>query len=170
MNTFAPEILRSNVSLYFLTNAIFGLIGITLIDKLGRRTLMMSSLFGMAFSLAGIGLGLGWPCALTYIASFSIGMSGPPYILPSELFGKDQREIGIMLVSLTSWGTNSIVSFAFPGLMAHIGVTTIMWIFAFSCTIGWLFIFRMGPETRGLSLLEIETRLSQNRPLRTIGD
>lgn len=169
INMFAPEILGSAELYYFLTNALFGVIGIMLIDRMGRRTLMMTSLIGMSLSLAGLGFGLGWPFALLYIASFSIGMSGPPYIMPSELFIGQQRERGIMMVNVTSFGCNALITFAFPQLITQIGVSHSMWVFSMSCILGLIFIFSMAPETRGLSLDKIEQKLRGRNSLRTMG-
>jgi hypothetical protein len=73
------------------------------------------------------------------------------------------------LASISNWGLNFVVVFSFPVLLDLIGLTGVFSVFALVCVAGLVFTVRTVPETRGVSLEQIERHLMSGLPLRDLG-
>ncbi|KMZ56891.1 Sugar transporter ERD6-like 16 [Zostera marina] len=153
---------------------LFTIIGSLLMDKSGRRSLLMISasgsclgtfLAGLSFFFTGQGIFLDWASMLAlvgivvYIGSFAIGIGGIPWVIMSEIFPINIKGIGGSMVTLSNWAASWIVTFGFNFLMDWSCSGTF---FIFSAVSGFtiLFIFKMVPETKGRTLEEIQTELN----------
>ncbi|KMZ71928.1 Sugar transporter ERD6-like 16 [Zostera marina] len=149
----------------------FTIIGSLLMDKTGRRSLLMISalgsclgtfLTGLSFFFTGQSIFLDWAPMLAlvgivvYIGSFAVGMGGIPWVIMSEIFSINIKGIGGSMVTLSSWGASWIVTFSFNFLMDW----STFFIFSAVSAIGILFIFKMVPETKGRTLEEIQIELN----------
>ncbi|XP_010546910.1 PREDICTED: sugar transporter ERD6-like 16 [Tarenaya hassleriana] len=148
-------------------------LGTILIDKSGRRPLIMISaaglfagcvLTGTSFYLKGQGLLLEWVPVLAvggvliYIAAFSIGMGPVPWVIMSEIFPINVKGIAGSLVVLVNWSGAWAVSYTFNFLMSWSSPCTFYMYSAFALmTI--LFVGKMVPETKGKTLEEIQACL-----------
>jgi hypothetical protein len=77
-------------------------------------------------------------------------------VFPLALRGR-----GMALASIANWGCNYIVVLLFPVALASIGISGVMLIFGVVCTLGLIFTLRYVPETRNVTLEEIERRLDK---------
>jgi MFS family permease len=150
-------------------------VGMWLVERIGRRRLLLIGFVGTTVSLAAIALtiapggndeivtfiGVG-----VFIAAFAVSLGPLPYVLMSEIFPLDVRGHGMALASVTNWGFNFLVVFTFPELLALIGVAGTFGIFAAMCFVGILFGWLLVPETRNVSLERIESYLRSGAPLR----
>ena len=153
-----------------------------LIDRLGRRPLLLWGTAPMALSLAVMALALELDpsgefsgaatlaCLAVYIVAFAVSLGPLPYVLMSELFPAAIRALGMSLAAATAWGVNAVVSLSFLPLMEGIGVSGVFALFAVVCGVAFMYAKRVVPETKGRSLEHIEQNLLAGRPTRELGD
>jgi SP family arabinose:H+ symporter-like MFS transporter len=172
---YAPEIFKNigfgtNSALYQTviigtTNTIFTFIAIWLIDKAGRRTLLLWGVSGMTICLFAIGLmfylevGTGpWLLIfiLGFVGSFSASLGPIPWVMISEIFPTKIRGVAMSIAIVTLWlGVILITQFT-PILLDGIGGAYTFWIFMINAIILVIFTYKMIPETKGKTLEEIE--------------
>lgn len=145
----------------------FTVVSMALVDRLGRRPILLFASAGMGISLALLGLGFshagvsGWGLLiwiLTYVASFSIGMGGIYWVVVSEIFPTRVRGTASSLSVVFLWGGNFLVSQFFPAMLAA-QKGHVFYDFAAMCLLCFFFILRYVPETKGKSLEQIEHEL-----------
>ncbi|KAK6930088.1 Major facilitator, sugar transporter-like, partial [Dillenia turbinata] len=146
------------------------LVGAILMDKSGRRPLLMVSatgtfvgcfLTGCSFSLKDLHLFPKWnpimavAGVLIYIASFSVGMGAVPWVMMSEIFPINVKGVAGSLVVLVNWLGAWIVSYTFNFLMSWSSTGTFFFYSGF-CAATVLFVAKVVPETKGKTLEEIQ--------------
>lgn len=146
-----------------------------LIDRLGRRPLLVVGFLGAAVTMLVIALGVVFPkvvpswliiaMLLLYIASFALAIGPLPHLLMSEIFPLRVRGPGMSMASLSNWGFNFVVVFTFPLMLAGPGLAFTFTLFALICLGGLVFTLTRVPETTGHSLEAIERHLMSDRPL-----
>ncbi|XP_013616280.1 PREDICTED: sugar transporter ERD6-like 18 isoform X4 [Brassica oleracea var. oleracea] len=150
-------------------------IGLILVDKWGRRPLLLTSACGMSITCMFIGLAftlqkmqllpkltpvLTFLCVTLYIASYAVGIGCLPWIIMSEIFPMNIKVTAGTLVTLASWSSSSIVTYAFNFLFEWSTQGT-FYIFGAIGGAALIFIWLLVPETKGLSLEEIQTSLTR---------
>jgi SP family galactose:H+ symporter-like MFS transporter len=174
---YAPTIMQktglsaSNSILYSVAIGVINLtmtvVSIRLIDRVGRRPLLMVSLAGMLASLLLLGLSfvvglssvITLICILLYIVAFAIGMGPVFWVLLGEIFPTRARAEGVAAGSSVNWLTNFAVSLVFLPLVQWIGQGETFWVFAVVCTFALWFVNRYVPETRERNYEEIDSEL-----------
>jgi sugar porter (SP) family MFS transporter len=146
-----------------------------LIDRVGRRPLLVVGFLGAAVTMLVIAFGVVFPEAvhswliiamlLLYIASFAVAIGPLPHLLMSEIFPLRVRGPGMSMASLSNWGFNFVVVFAFPLMLAGPGLAFTFTVFAVICLGGIVFTLTRVPETTGHSLEAIERHLLSGKPL-----
>ncbi len=162
-----------------LVNVLMTVISIPLLDRVGRRPLLLASLGGMSLSLAALGLGfavggaaLKWIGVLSlavYIASFAIGLGPVFWLLISEIFPLKIRGQAASIATMANWLSNFLVSLTFLSLLNRLGSVWTFLLYAVLSLAGLWFCFRFVPETKGVPLEQIERDLRAGRPLRQLG-
>ncbi|KAK2640601.1 hypothetical protein Ddye_028396 [Dipteronia dyeriana] len=159
INYYAAEIFKSaGVSpsmgsiLYSSTQVVITAIGATLVDRAGRRPLLMDSVFGLFIGNLLIGSSF---LLKVYIASFSIGMGTIPWVLMSELFPLNIKAIGGSLVTLINWFGSWVISYSFFYLFSWSSVA-IFYLYGSMCVLALIFTIKFVPETKGRTLEEIQ--------------
>ncbi|ASV30323.1 sugar porter family MFS transporter [Maribacter cobaltidurans] len=146
-----------------VTNMIFTLIGINLIDRLGRRQLMYIGSIGYIISLSLVACafffkweGMAVPMFLfIFIASHAIGQGTIIWVFISEIFPNHLRGSGQSFGSSVHWILAASIPAAVPFLFSSIGAGTVFAFFAFMMVLQLLFVRFMMPETKGISLEEL---------------
>jgi SP family galactose:H+ symporter-like MFS transporter len=146
-----------------------------LIDRLGRRPLLVLGFAGAAATMLIIALAVTNPTLVPswlviamlmfYIASFAIAIGPLPHVMMSEIFPLRVRGPGMSVASISNWGFNFVVVFAFPIMLAGPGLAFTFTVFAVICLGGIVFTLLRVPETTGYSLEAIETYLGSGKPL-----
>jgi sugar porter (SP) family MFS transporter len=150
-----------------ITNLIFTFVGLWLIDRLGRRTLLYIGSFGY---IASLGL-TSWAfftqrysivpaCIFGFIAAHAIGQGAVIWVLISEIFPNRHRAQGQALGSFTHWIFAALLTTFFPSMVAAFAPG---WVFLFFCimmVLHLLWVKLMVPETKGVPLEELERRLT----------
>ncbi|OON38664.1 MFS transporter [Izhakiella australiensis] len=174
---YAPEIFKTagvNLSgamsftvLIGLTLVLATLVSMWIIDKVGRRSLLIFGSIGMALTLAGVGLlfrlngstTLLLICILTYVAVFAVSYGTVAYVVISEIFPIHVRGVAVSVATFALWGGNFFVSRFFPLLVEHISAANTFFIFAAIAAVALIFVLAMVPETQGKTLEEIELEM-----------
>jgi MFS family permease len=164
-----------------IVNVIATIIAMALIDRLGRRPLLIGGLVPMAASLLflavalQIGQGAAWSnmiavvCLGLFVLAFGVSLGPLPYVLMSELFPLALRGAGMGIASATAWGVNVVVSLTFPVLVEAFGVALVFGLYGLISIAALAFVLALVPETRGRSLELIEANLANGRAVRDLG-
>ncbi len=147
-----------------LTNLVFTLFGVFLIDVLGRKVLMYIGSIGYIISLGLVSLaffmkwqGMAVPIFLfMFIASHAIGQGAVIWVFISEIFPNHLRASGQAFGSSTHWVLAAIIPSMVPFLFSTIGAGTVFLIFAVMMVFQLLFVIFMMPETKGKTLEELQ--------------
>jgi sugar porter (SP) family MFS transporter len=150
-----------------ITNLIFTLIGVALIDRLGRKTLMYIGSFGYIISLSLVAAaffynwqGIAVPAFLfLFIASHAIGQGAVIWVFISEIFPNHLRASGQSFGSSTHWVFAAIIPSLVPILFTTIGAGVVFTFFAAMMVLQLLFVHFMMPETKGISLETLSKNL-----------
>jgi MFS transporter, SP family, galactose:H+ symporter len=148
-------------------NLLVTIVSIWLIDRAGRRILLLISLAGMAASVGVLGITfvadlssvIILVCMMLYIVAFAIGMGPVFWVMLGEVFPPRKRAEGAAVGSTANWLSNFVVSLLFLPLVGWIGQGETFWIFAVVCLLGVGFVARWVPETRKRNYLEIDADL-----------
>ncbi len=165
-----------------VVNVASTVVAIFLIDRLGRRPLLLSGLAGMFFSLLGVAwvfyqgaeaanvfrwIALG--CTFTYIICFAFSLGAILWLVVSEIFPLEVRGAAMSIAVFSCWFWNYMVSSNFLSLLEKLGATTTFLLFAALCVFSFIFCYFKAPETRGVTLEQIENNIRKRLPLRAIG-
>lgn len=153
-----------------VTNLVFTLLGVFLIDRLGRKTLMYIGSIGYIISLSLVSLaffldwgGMAVPIFLfLFIASHAIGQGAVIWVFISEIFPSHLRAKGQSFGSSTHWVLAAIIPSLVPVLFSTIGAGVVFMVFAIMMVFQLLFVIFMMPETKGQSLESLSKKLIRN--------
>ncbi|MDX1908323.1 MAG: sugar porter family MFS transporter [Bacteroidia bacterium] len=154
-----------------LVNLVFTMLGLSLIDRMGRRFLMYIGSVGYIISLSLVSVlfmtqatsaGLLLPILLfVFIAAHAIGQGAVIWVFISEIFPNEVRSWGNSLGSSTHWVFAALIAGNFPYLAGQLGQGLIFALFAAMMVFQLLFVWRMMPETKGVSLEELSQSLQK---------
>lgn len=147
---------------------LFTLVAIYLVDKAGRKILLLIGSAIMGISLIGVALCFQYAYfdnylvlifLMLYIAGFSASLGAVTWVILSEVFPNQIRGLALSLSTLILWIADFIASFTFPILNDKFGVSFTLLIFSFLCLIYCVYIYLKIPETKGKTLEELELLL-----------
>jgi len=151
-----------------VVNVVFTLVAMQLIDRVGRRPLLLASLAGMALGLTVLGLAfslpqlsgsLGWIAVaslMVYVGSFAVGLGPVFWLILSEIYPLRIRGRAMSVGTVANWSANLIVALSFLTLTQVLGKAFTFWLYGVVTIGAWLFAFFLVPETKGKTLEEIE--------------
>jgi sugar porter (SP) family MFS transporter len=149
------------------TNLVFTIVGMLLIDKLGRKTLLLVGAAGTAGCLAAVSWlfatnshpgALVW-VLITYIAFFALSQGAVIWVYIGEVFPNAVRSKGQGVGNASHWIMNTIIALEFPVLVAQIGRSAPFTFFAIMTAIQFLVVLFVFPETKGQTLEALQRRL-----------
>lgn len=157
-------------------------IACTMLDRFGRRWMLAVTSIGMAFSCLMLGIcykviealqpldsHLGWLsliCLVVYILAFSLGWGPVPFVLISEIFPARARGASTAIANVTNWFVGFVITKSFASLQLTLGMYGAFWLFGACSLVGFIWVVRCVPETKGKSLEDIE--LSFVNPTHTV--
>ncbi|WP_286879167.1 sugar porter family MFS transporter [Methanoculleus sp. UBA413] len=156
-----------------IVNVLVTLVAIWLVDRAGRRPLLLWSVAGMGIAMLILGTGfalsnssagqmavsLGLVTAIgliIYVASFAVGLGPIFWLIISEIYPLSVRGLAMSLATVTNWAANFIIAATFLSMVNLIGQSGVFLLYALVALFAWLFIFKLVPETKGMSLEQIE--------------
>jgi SP family arabinose:H+ symporter-like MFS transporter len=173
---YAPEIFKAtgagtNASLIQtilvgFINLVFTLVALWLIDKVGRKALLLVGSASMTICLLVIGIAFQTGHAagplvlifiLLYVASFAISLGPVVWVIMSEIFPNRIRGKATAIAAMALWAADYLVSQTFPPMLSSAGPAVTFWIYGSMALLAFLFTWRVVPETKGKSLEEIES-------------
>jgi sugar porter (SP) family MFS transporter len=149
------------------TNLIFTMLAMSIIDRVGRRTLMLIGSVGTALCLAGVAV-IFWTARheallvwllIGFIAAFAFSQGSVIWVYISEVFPTAVRAKGQSLGSATHWIMNAFISLLFPVIAASSKAAPFAF-FSAMMVLQFLVVFFVYPETKGISLEEMERKLA----------
>ncbi|MCC7209521.1 MAG: sugar porter family MFS transporter [Anaerolineae bacterium] len=169
---FTEQAGAASTSAALLANVLIGAMNLVLtvvalftIDRLGRRTLLITAAAGMGAALTALGFvfaaGSVTPTPvltliLCYVAFFSFGMGPGVWVVISELFPTRIRGRAMSLATVALWLACLLITLTFLSLVKAFTAAGAFWIYAFLCAATVWFVWKYTPETKGKNLEEIE--------------
>lgn len=158
------------------TNFIFTWVNLMLVDRIGRRRILICTMWAMALFLAIAAVcfhwipvnhdltlqsnKIGWPayvvlvCMIFYVGFYSSGMGNTAW-LSSEFYPMEVRAMGTMMLTCTCWGSNIIVASTFLTQMENTTPSGAFGFYAAICFCGWIAVYFCYPEVKGMTLEDI---------------
>ena len=164
-----------------VVNVVMTLLALLLVDRAGRRPLLLVGLAGMVAGLAMLGLAfalpqwsgsLGWIAAASlslYVGAFAIGLGPVFWLLIAEIYPLKIRGVAMSVATSANWGANLVVALTFLTMVQFAGRAATFWIYATLGVCAWLFVWFWVPETRGRSLEQIEAHWRLGKHPRAMG-
>ena len=149
------------------TNLVFTIVGMSVIDKLGRKTLLLIGAAGTAGCLAAVSWlfatnshpgALVW-VLITYIAFFALSQGAVIWVYIGEVFPNAVRSKGQGVGNASHWFMNTAIQLAFPMVVAQIGRSAPFTFFAVMTGIQFLVVLFVYPETKGQTLEALQRKL-----------
>lgn len=159
----ASDALGANV-IIGVVNFLFTIVAIALIDRVGRKPLLLAGSAGMGVALVAVTAAFGMrplpanlilTAVLTYIAFFAVSLGPGSWVYISELFPNAVRGRAMSIATLALWAACTLVSFTFLSMLKLLGPAGAFSVYAGFCGVTFLFVWRYTPETKGRTLEEI---------------
>jgi MFS family permease len=164
-----------------IANVVFTILAVLILDRVGRRPLLVTGTIGCIVSLTVLGVFFasqslqqhaGWlalVCLITYIASFAIGLGPVFWLMISEIFPLRVRSPAMSLSTVGNWGANLLVSAFFLSLTTAISREGTFWLYAGFGVAALVYFLARVPETKDRTLEEIEQELGAHPDRRRAG-
>jgi MFS family permease len=146
------------------------ILSILLLDRVGRRPLLLIGVAGQIIGLAILGAAFQFPQLANiksyvatgglaiYVACFAFGLGPIFWLLISEIYPLRIRAEAMSAVTVTNWAMNLLVSVTFLSLVDLLGQAETFWLYGVIAIGAWIFFYKLVPETKGKSLEEIEAQ------------
>ncbi len=150
------------------TNLLFTLLGMSVIDRIGRKKMLMAGAVGMTIFLTLIAVGMTYDlfkgfillaCVVGFTASFACTMGVVIWVYLSEMFPNAIRSRGTAISSFSVWVINCATAFLFPIVMGKFGTAPVFAFYAVATLSSFFFFWKYLTETKGRSLEELEAVL-----------
>ncbi|HZZ39592.1 MAG TPA: sugar porter family MFS transporter [Acidobacteriaceae bacterium] len=150
-------------------NLIFTLVAMALVDRLGRRPLMLIGCCGIAVShlLAGLAYRTGWHgipvlvLTLCAIACYAMTLAPLTWVLIAEIFPNRLRSAGVSAAVSALWISSFALTYSFPFMNRALGSAGTFFTYGAICAVGAVFVYIFVPETKGRTLEEIEAQTTR---------
>jgi SP family arabinose:H+ symporter-like MFS transporter len=158
-----------NIVITGSVNLIFTFVGIFTVDRLGRKALMLIGAGGLAgmfavtgamyyFHLQGLPLLI---MVVSIIGCFAMSLGPVTWVVLSEIFPNRIRGFALSIATFALWAACFVLTYTFPLLNKILNASGTFWLYGFICVLGFWFILKKLPETKGKSLEEIEHELTK---------
>ncbi|NDV93946.1 MFS transporter [Dysgonomonas sp. 521] len=158
-----------NIVITGVTNVIFTIIGMYAVDKLGRRSLLLFGAIGLAciyailgacyyFQISGMAVLI---LVMLAIACYAMTLAPITWVVISEIFPTRIRGMAMAVSTFSLWSACFVLTYTFPLLNSSLGAYGTFWLYGFICLLGFVFVKKNLPETKGKSLEEIEKELTK---------
>jgi len=149
-----------------IVNVLATIVAILLVDRLGRRRLLLGGSIIMVVALVMLGIifahnsghigGLTLIALIVYILAFALSFGPVFWLMSAEIFPTRVRASGASISSFANWAANLLVSITFLSLIGALGAPATFWLYASFGVLAFIFSWLLVPETKGRSLEQIE--------------
>ncbi len=158
-----------NIVITGIVNLVFTFVAIRTVDNWGRRALMITGSLGLSivyimvgssyyFNFKGISVLIS---ILAGISVYAMTLAPVTWVILSEIFPNRVRGVAMAIATSSLWIASFLLVILFPVLNESLGAHGTFWLFAGICFLGFLFILKRLPETKGKTLEEVEKMLTQ---------
>jgi sugar porter (SP) family MFS transporter len=166
--------LRVSVALG-VTYLLAQVVGLAIVDRVGRRRLTMIMVPGAALSLFVLGaffvtgnagkdnIAFIVACLIVFMLFNAGGLQLMGWLTGSEIYPLAVRGAGTAVQSATLWGTNLLITLTLLSMIELFGVGQVFWLYGLFNVAAWIFVWRLMPELTGRSLEGIESHLAEGR-------
>lgn len=158
-----------NIVITGVTNVVFTIVGMYTVDKLGRRSLLIFGAVGLTciyallgacyyFEVSGIAVLV---LVMLAIGCYAMTLAPITWVVISEIFPTRIRGMAMAVSTFSLWTACFVLTYTFPLLNSGLGAYGTFWLYGIICLLGFLFIKKNLPETKGKSLEEIENELTK---------
>ena len=153
-----------NIVITGCVNFIFTFVGMFTVDRLGRKALMLLGAGGLAGIYAVVGAMYffhiqGLPLLIMVVAAiacYAMSLAPVTWVVLSEIFPNSVRGTAMSIATFSLWAACFVLTYTFPVLNQLLKASGTFWLYGFICLLGFVFILKKLPETKGKSLEEIE--------------
>jgi sugar porter (SP) family MFS transporter len=158
----------------------FHVLAIFLLDRVGRRPLLLFGVAGQIVGLAILGAAFHFQQLASfksytaigglviYVACFAFGLGPIFWLLISEIYPLSVRGAAMSAVTVTNWAMNLVVAVTFLTLVGVLGQAGTFWLYGAIAVVAWVFFYILVPETKGKSLEQIEAHWRTGKPPRAL--
>jgi MFS family permease len=158
----------------------FHVLAIFLLDRAGRRPLLLIGVAGQIVGLAILGAAFEFQQLASfksyvaigglviYVACFAFGLGPIFWLLISEIYPLKIRGAAMSAVTVTNWALNLVVAVTFLTLVGVLGHAGTFWLYGIIAIGAWIFFYLLVPETKGKSLEQIEEHWRSGKPARAL--
>ncbi len=156
-----------------IINFVATLVAVWLLDKVGRRTLLLVGIFGMLVCQLFLGIAfapqgkvldiMALLSVMGYVCFFGIGLGPITWVVLSEIFPLKIRGKAVGMALFANWFANYLIALTFLPLLTKLGMSLTFFMYALITLIACIFVYFCIPETKGKSLEEIELMVNQDR-------
>lgn len=157
-----------------LVNVLMTAVALLLLDRAGRRPLLLAGMAGMVVSLGALGTAFVFPhlpalrwvavgSLMVYVGSFAVGLGPVFWLLISEIYPVKIRGLAMSVATVANWGANLAVALTFLTLIQRLGRPVTFWLYGLVGVGAWIFAYVLVPETAGRSLEDIEARWREGK-------
>ncbi|WP_280644664.1 MULTISPECIES: sugar porter family MFS transporter [unclassified Dysgonomonas] len=158
-----------NIVITGVTNVIFTFVGMYLVDRIGRRALLLFGAIGLCMIYAVLGACYYFQISgfavlmlvVMAIACYAMTLAPITWVVISEIFPNKIRGMAMAVSTFALWTACFILTFTFPILNSSLGAYGTFWLYGLICLLGFVFTKKYLPETKGKSLEQIEDELSK---------
>ncbi|MCO7220149.1 sugar porter family MFS transporter [Klenkia sp. PcliD-1-E] len=154
-----------------LTNVVMTIVAIKVIDRVGRRALLIWGMSGMVLGLAGLAIAFLFDIAgagaivttvvlAFYVGSFAVSLGPVVWLLISEIFPLAVRGRASSVATMANWVANFVVAVSYLSIIAAIGETATFGLYAVITVLSLVYVVKAVPETKNRSLADIERELA----------
>jgi len=158
-----------NIVITGVTNVIFTIVGMYTVDKLGRRSLLLFGAIGLTciyailgacyyFHISGMAVLV---LVMLAIGCYAMTLAPITWVVISEIFPTRIRGMAMAVSTFSLWTACFILTYTFPLLNSGLGAYGTFWLYGIICLLGFVFVKKNLPETKGKSLEEIEKELTR---------
>jgi sugar porter (SP) family MFS transporter len=149
-------------------NVLLTIVALRLLDRAGRRPLLLYGLVGMIISLGVLGFAflsgslsstVAWVAVISvavYVACFAIGLGPVFWLMIAEIYPLRVRGQAMAVATVANWGANLLVALTFLSLLHSLGRPWTFWLYGIIGIIAWVFVYTLVPETKGRTLEQLE--------------
>lgn len=153
-----------NIVITGVVNCVFTLVALGTVERWGRRALLLVGCAGLTIIYAAVGAAYvagvqGWPLLLLVIAAiatYAMTLAPVTWVTLSEIFPGEARGASMAVATTALWAACFLLTYTFPLLNAAAGTGYTFWLYGVICALGFVFIYRQLPETKGKTLEQIE--------------
>lgn len=156
-----------NIVVTGITNVIFTVLAMFVVDRWGRKALALIGSFGLTLIYACMGAAYYFNftgvvllvIVVLAIACYAMTLATVMWVIISEIFPNHIRGVAMSVCTFALWAACFILTYTFPLLNTGLGAAGTFWLYGVICLLGGLFVWRKLPETKGKSLEELEKEL-----------